>query len=122
MVSHLLGYLLEVEDRTRDKEWVASEIYARIPRIRSHLVVMSAHIPAYFDQLTPSELDDILTAASFVTTGAQMAHQCLAEFDVLGAALGLPGCQARLKLRVLDAIRSLGLANPWEDYASPDSR
>ena len=54
MANHLLGYLLEIEDRTPDKEWSAGEFYARIPRIRSDLVVMSAHIPAYFDQLTPS--------------------------------------------------------------------
>lgn len=118
MANHLLSYLLKVEDRTRDKEWVASEIYARIPRIRSDLVVMSTHIPAYFEQLTLSELDDILIAASFVTTGAQMDHPSLAELDALGAALNLPGCQTRLELRVLDAIKGMGLANPWKDYAS----
>ncbi|MGI4810950.1 MAG: hypothetical protein ACRYF2_22930 [Janthinobacterium lividum] len=118
MANHLFGYLLEIEDQTPNKEWTAGEIYARIPRIRSDLVVMSVRIPAYFDQLGLSELDDILTAASFVTTGAQMDHRCLVELDVLGAALGLPGCQTRLELRVLDAIKSMGLANPWKDYTS----
>ncbi|MGI4795822.1 MAG: hypothetical protein ACRYG8_17490, partial [Janthinobacterium lividum] len=71
MANHLFGYLLEIEDRTQNEEWSVSEFYARISRGRSDLVVMSVRIPACFDQLGLSELDDILTAASFVTTGAQ---------------------------------------------------
>lgn len=118
MANHLFTFLLAIEDRTRNPEWATSEIYSRIPPIRSDLVVMNTHIPAYFDQLTPSDLDDIITSASFMITGAQMDHRCLVEFDALGAALNLPGCQTRLELRVLDAIKSMGLANPWKDHAS----
>lgn len=118
MANHLLTFLLEIEDWVQNGDRVASEIYRRIPRIRSDLVVMGTHIPAYFEQLGLSELDDIFTAVAFMATGVQMDHPCMAELDALGAALNLPGFQTRLELRVLDAIKSMGLGNRWRDYAS----
>jgi len=114
MPNHLFIFLLEVVSRKHDKDWVLSEIHRRITQIRADAVFVNQRIPAYFDQATLSELDDILTAAWFMTACASIDRQCLLELDVLGAALEFAGCQTRLGYHVRDAIADMGLANPWQ--------
>ena len=118
MALHLLTFILAIASRKGEMQWLVTEVHGRIVHLRSASVVMSQRIPPFFEHLELSELDDVMTAASFMTAHVPMDHQCLAELDVLGAALGLPGCQKRLELRVFDAIKDMGLANPWKDYAS----
>jgi hypothetical protein len=118
MANHLFSFLLLVEPRMEDTSWLLSEYHCRIAQVRSGTIVMSQRIPAYFAQLPLSELDDIVTAAWFMSGHVSIDHQCLVELDVLGAALKLPGGQTRLALQVRDAIRDMGLANPWEAYTS----
>lgn len=120
MANHLFSFLLEIEARIEDAPWLLSEYHGRIAQVRSSTVVMNQRIPAYFEQLPLSELDDIVTAAWFMSGHISIDHHCLVELDVLGAALKLPGGQTRLALQVRDAIRHMGLANPWEDYTSHD--
>ena len=120
MPNHLFFFLLQIEPRMEDTQWLLSEYHGRIAQVRSGTIVMSQRIPAYFEQLPLSELDDIVTAAWFMAGHVSIDHQCLVELDVLGAALKLPGGQTRLALQVRDAIRAMGLANPWEDHTSQD--
>lgn len=114
MPTHLLVFLLEISTRTHDTRWLRSEIHRRIAQLRSDSVVLSQHIPSYFDESTLSELDDIITATWLITAGMPVDRLCLLELDVLSAALKLPGGQTRLALHMRDTIKDMGLANPWE--------
>ena len=113
MRPDLFSLLADMKAKKPSKQQSFDDVYQHINRLRSEQVVVGHRVPAYFEQLSDGELDDVITTIWFEAGFASVNHQILLELDVLGAALGFPGCQTRLLEHVQDAMADLGLTNPW---------
>jgi len=120
MPRDLFSCLADMNAKRPGKQQSLNDIYQHIAQLRSEQVVIGHRVPAYFEQLSDGDLDGVITTIWLEAAYVSVKHQLLLELDVLGAALGFPGCQTRLLEHVRDALSDLGLTNPWAKGGTSD--
>lgn len=111
-MAPLLAFLAVLARRDHDAHWIRSEIHRLLTTIRSQGELAERVIPACLEQLTHSEIDDVITGVWLMTARVAVDYDRLLELDALGAALDLIGCVTRMGSHVRDAVQIS--PDPWE--------
>ena len=118
MTPHLafLAFLAVLARQNRGAHWTRGEIHRLLTTIRGQSKLAERVIPAGLEQLTHSEVDDVITGVWILTARVEVGYDRLLELDALGAALDLTGCVTRVGFHVRDAVQIP--SDPWDGTGS----